>query len=248
MRKRDLFYLLYKNFGYSALILHFMHLSGHTDLPPPSPALYAPWQPSESDIRPEVASYLMALTKAIRDELQWYADKDEEAIKDAKTKQCRLVHSIEEPKITESELEKFLSTLEDNTLLKETIRMLYGNRQKLIESIKRYQAEVDALMTSWDPELERFLSIACTKRNWAVDTSSAELQAKMSKARQNTRLIVGPGSLYPLDNILTTPHSPPSLELWEHWVLLHTPEEAPLPPVKWNRLWSSLWQLLRRFI
>ncbi len=37
--------------------------------------------------------------------------------------------------------------------------MLYGDRIKLIASLKVYRAEVDALMNSSDPGLARFLSL-----------------------------------------------------------------------------------------
>lgn len=223
-----------------------MHLD-HLDLTSP-PAIVSAWESPTEEIRAEVLNFLQNLTDAIRKELNWYAENDEESIEHGKLLQRRLVNSIWEPKITEYELEVFLKTLEDNKVLKETLRMLYGNRQQIIEAIKKYQDEVDGLMKSDDPGLQRFLRYATQDEHSVEYTITPELQAKLDRAKTKTNLIVGI-SLYPMDNLIaqyTTPHSPPSRERWEHSIPQHIPEEAPLQSERWSRWLSWLWQRLRK--
>lgn len=236
-----------------------MHLENHDSILSSPPAIVSPWTgPDWGEIKTEILNWLKSLTEAIRIELKWYADKDDAAIEEWKSIQSRLVHGKWQPEISEANLEKFIKTLEDNDVIKETLRMIYGNRQETIAAIEKYQLEIDWLMSSNNRGLGDFIYYANRlqegreegrKEPKEIETYPEKLRQKMEKAQKRIDLIVGP-SLYPMDNLLayytTIKRSPPSLEQSEHWVLLHTQEEAPLQSEKWNRWWSWLLQHLRK--
>ncbi len=223
---------------------------GHLDQTQP-PAIVAPWIAPKLEIRAEVLNHLKNLAEAIREEFRGYEKNDSSTIEEARLLQIRLVNWFENLSITEDELEKFIETLEDNTVLKETLRMLYGEKIKLIEAVRIYKHQVNELMFSNDPVLIDLLLLTQKKNIWMVniDSTETEFDKKLKRARERTDIIVG-ASLYPIDNILaryTTPHSPPSPEQSEHWVPPHIPEEAPSQLEIWNHWWSSLWRRLLKF-
>lgn len=219
----------------------------HLDHTPPA-AIVAPWIAPKLEIRAEVLNHLKNLTEAIREEFRGYEKNDSSTIEEARLLQIRLVNWFENLSITEDELEKFIETLEDNTVFKETLRMLYGDKIQLIESMRAYRAQVDELMESKDPELVKFLAIAQKRPYETSNSPSPELEKKRERARARAGLIIGPGH-YPVDDLLaqyTTPHSPPSRERWEHSIPQHIPEEVPLQSERWSRWLSWLWQRLRK--
>lgn len=221
----------------------------HLDQKDP-PAIVSHWIAPKLEIRAEVLNHLKNLAEAIRMEIRWYDDNDAEVYEQARVLQIKLVNWVETFSITEYELEKFIETLEDNDVLKGTLRMLYGDKLELIAALKVYKDDIDTLLQSENPELKRLLSLTKKKDEMCGPPHiSKELEEKLKKARERTDLIVGP-SLYPMDDLLaqyTIPHSPPSPEQSEHWVPLHIPEEVPSQLEIWNHWWSSLWRRLLKF-